>query len=164
MRLGDLLHEKTIKLNLEASDKQAAIEELVDTLVDAHEIPLSMRRHALEIVRERERESSTGLEYGVAAPHALSDRIDDIIVALGVCNTGIPFESIDGIAARIIVLILLPRRSFHGNVKTMAGIAHLLSNAKLRDAIRAARTPEEVVHAIREEESKEAFQVHLEKK
>lgn len=163
MRLGDLLHEKTIKLNLESCDKQTVIEELVDALIDAHEIPLSMRAHALEIVKEREKECSTGLEYGVAAPHGLSDRIDDIIVALGVCNTGIPFESIDGIAARIVVLILFPRRSFQGNIETMAGIAHLLSNASLRDDIRAAKTPEEVLRAIREEEAKEAFHVHLNK-
>ncbi|NUM53691.1 MAG: PTS sugar transporter subunit IIA [Candidatus Hydrogenedentes bacterium] len=163
MRLGDLLHEKTIKLNLVAGDKQAVIEELVDALIDAHEIPLSMRAHALEIVKEREKEASTGLEYGVAAPHGLSDRIDDIIVALGVCNTGIPFDSIDGIAARIVVLILFPRRSFQGNIQTMAGIAHLLSNPKLREAIRAARTAEDVLRAIREEESKEAFHVHLSK-
>ncbi|MBM3288950.1 MAG: PTS sugar transporter subunit IIA, partial [Candidatus Hydrogenedentes bacterium] len=112
MRLGDLLHEKTIKLDLASSTKHGAIEELIDALIDAHEIPLSMRAHALEIVTEREKEASTGLEYGVAAPHGLSDRIDDIIVALGVCKAGIPFESLDGISARIIVLILFPRRSF----------------------------------------------------
>ena len=163
MRLGDLLHEKTIKLNLEASGKQAAIEELVDALIDAHEIPLSMRAHALEIVKERERECSTGLEYGVAAPHGLSDRIDDIIVALGVCKTGIPFDTVDGIAARIIVLILFPRRGFQGNIQTMAGIAHLLQNAKLRDIIRAANSPAEIIKAIREEESKDSFQALLDK-
>ena len=161
MRLGDLLHEKTIKLNLVANDKQTVIEELVDALIDAHEIPLSMRAHALEIIREREKEASTGLDYGVAAPPGLSDRIDAIVVALGVCNVGIPFESIDGIAARIIVLILFPRRSFQGNIQTMAGIAHLLSNAKLRDAIRAAKSPADVLSAIRDEESKEAFYAHL---
>ncbi len=163
MRLGDLLHEKTIKLNLESCDKQTVIEELVDALIDAHEIPLSMRAHALEIIKEREKEASTGLEYGVAAPHGLSDRIEDIIVALGVCKTGIPFESVDGIAARVIVLILFPRRSFQGNIETMAGIAHLLQNAQLRDAIRAANSPAEVLRIIREEESKDAFRAHLKK-
>jgi PTS system nitrogen regulatory IIA component len=161
MRLGDLLHENTIKLDLASNDKHSVIEELVDALIDAHEIPLSMRVHALEIIEEREKETSTGLEYGIAAPHGLSDRIDDIIVALGVCKVGIPFDTVDGIAARIIVLILFPRRSFQGNIQTMAGIAHLLSNAKLRDTIRAANSPAEVLRAIREEESREAFHVHL---
>jgi PTS system fructose-specific IIC component len=164
MRLGDLLHEKTIKLNLVANTKQAAIEELIDALIDAHEIPLSMRAHALEIVKEREAETSTGLEYGIAAPHALSDRLDDTIVALGVCKAGIPFDSADGITARIIVLTLFPRRSYQGKIHTMAGIAHLLSNAKLRDAIRAANSPEEILRLIRDEESKESFRVHLSQK
>ena len=163
MRLGDLLHENTIKLGLESHDKQSVIEELVDALIDAHEIPLSMRAHALEIIKEREKEASTGLEYGVAAPHGLSDRIEDIVVALGVCKVGIPFDTVDGIAARIIVLILFPRRSFQGNIQTMAGIAHLLNNAKLRDAIRAANAPAEVLRIVREEESKETFRAHLPK-
>ena len=163
MRLGDLLHEKTIKLDLQANNKHAAIEELVDALIDAHEIPLSMRAHALEIVKEREKEASTGLEYGVAAPHGLSDRVDDIIVALGTCRVGIPFDSVDGIAARIVVLILFPRRSFHGNIQTMAGVARLLSNSKLRDAIRAANSPADVLKIIRDEEAKEAFHTHLAK-
>lgn len=163
MRLGDLLHENTIKLDLHAANKHQCIEELVDLLIASHEIPLSLRAHALEIIKEREAEASTGLEYGVAVPHGLSDRIDDIIVALGVCRQGIEFDSMDGISARLIVLILFPRKSFQGNIQTMAGIAHLLQNAKLRDAIRSANSPAEVLRLIREEEAKDAFRVHLKK-
>ncbi|HRI89806.1 MAG TPA: PTS sugar transporter subunit IIA [Candidatus Hydrogenedentes bacterium] len=163
MRLGDLLHENTIKLNLEALDKQAAIEELVDVLVQSHEIPFSLRNHVLEIIREREAEVSTGFEHGVAVPHGASDRVDDTIVALGTCKQGIPFESVDGISARIIVLAVFPRRSFTGNVNEMAAISHLLSNATLRDKVRAANSAAEVLKAIREEEGKDAFYQHLKK-
>lgn len=161
MRLGDLLHESTIKVDLAAHEKQAAIEELVDVLVHAHEIPLSMRPHAMEIVKEREKEASTGLEHGIAVPHGLSDRIEDIVVALGICREGIPFNSQDGISARIIVLILFPRRQFQGNIESMAAIAHLLSNPKLRERLRNATSPAEALNAIREEESKDSFYVHL---
>ncbi|MDZ4858688.1 MAG: PTS sugar transporter subunit IIA [Candidatus Hydrogenedentes bacterium] len=163
MRLGDLLHENTIKLNIDARNKHEAIEELVDVLVHAHEIPFSLRNHVLEIVSEREAEISTGLEHGIAVPHGASDRIDDTIVAMGVCREGVPFDSVDGISARIIVLTLFPRRNFSGNVKGMAAIAHLLRNSKLRDRIRAATSPASVLQAVREEESDEAFQHHLKK-
>lgn len=157
MRLGDLLHTDVIKVGLKANTKEEAIEELVDVLIEAHEIPLSWREHAIEVVLEREQEVSTGMEYGVALPHGLSDRVDDIIAALGICHEGIPFNSIDGIAARIIILLLYPRRSFQGNVETMAGIAHLLRNARLREALKAAKTPIDVLRAIKEEEAKETF-------
>ncbi len=157
MRLGDLLHRDVVRLGLAASTKQEAIEEMVDVLVEAHEIPLSMWEHVVEVVYEREENHSTGMEHGVAVPHGVSDRVDDIIAAIGIAHEGIPFESLDGIAARIIVLLVFPRRTYPVKPHTMAGIAHLLENKHLRDRLKAATDAESVLEIIKDEEGKSRF-------
>ncbi len=132
MLLSELLHEGVVKIGLEAENKYEAIEELVDVLVEAHEIPLAMRGHIVDVVVERERSMSTGMEHGVALPHGATERIDDIIGALGISHRGIPFESLDGQPARLLILLLLPKRNFQGHVRTLAGIAHLMTNSDFR--------------------------------
>ena len=96
-------------------------------------------------------------EKGIALPHGSSDRIEDIIGALGISQHDIPFESIDGKPARLVILLVLPRQNFQGHVRTLAGIAHVLSNDVLREALIAAPTPEAVIELIEEEEDKEVF-------
>lgn len=157
MRLGELLYPGVIKVNLGAEDKFEAIDELVDLLVEAHEIPLSQRDLMAETVKEREREASTGMEHGIALPHGYTERYDDVIAAMGISPQGIPFDTLDGLAAKIIVLLVLPRRSFQGNVKTIAGIAHLMQSATLREALKRAKDPAAALRAIKEEESKATF-------
>mgnify|MGYP006303243951 CR=1 FL=1 len=157
MLLSEILHSKVVTTDLQAETKYEAIEELVDLLVEAHEIPLSLREHIVEGIFERERSMSTGMEKGIALPHGSSDRIEDIIGALGISQHDIPFESIDGKPARLVILLVLPRQNFQGHVRTLAGIAHVLSNDVLREALIAAPTPEEVIELIEEEEDKEVF-------
>jgi mannitol/fructose-specific phosphotransferase system IIA component (Ntr-type) len=156
MRLGNLLHRDVVRVGMEADTKEWAIEELVDVLVDAHEIPMAMRDYVVELVLERETHHSTGMEHGVAIPHGYTDRVDDVVAAIGIAKEGIPFESLDGIAARIVVLLILPRRSIQENPHTMAGIANLLSNRELRESLKKARNPEEVMKAIEDEEAKDS--------
>lgn len=157
MRLGDLLHRDVVRVGLKSHTKEETIEELVDVLVDAHEIPLNLRDHALDVILERESHHSTGMEHGVAVPHGYTDRVDDVIAAIGICKEGIPFESLDGIAARFVILLLLPRRTYHDNPHTMAGIAHLLANRELRERLKKADDGAAVMRIIEEEEARETY-------
>ncbi len=148
MLLGDILHREVIKTDLEALDKYEAIEELVDLLVQAKDLPMSLRNHVIEVVEERERSLSTGMEHGVALPHGSSDRIDDFLAAIGISRRGIPFETLDGQPARLIILLVLPRRNFQGHVRTLAGVAHLLNNNAFREELITARTADDVLSLI----------------
>jgi mannitol/fructose-specific phosphotransferase system IIA component (Ntr-type) len=156
MRLGELLHEGSIKVNLQATTKKEAIEELVDLLVEAHEIPLSMRSHVLEIVSDREQEASTGMEYGIALPHGGTDRVEDMIVALGISPEGIPFQTRDGVTARIIILLIVPRRQFAGRVHTLGSIAVLFRDKTFRDELRAASDARTALRIIQGHEARQS--------
>lgn len=149
MLLTELIREDLIKIALEARTKWEAIEELIDLLISAHELSLMHRNEVIEAVSARERSLSTGLEYGLAVPHAAVGCVDDILAALGVAPEGIPFESFDGKPARLVILLLIPQGAFQRHVRTLAGIAKLGSIPDLREAIFNAQTPAEAMEVLR---------------
>lgn len=157
MLMSEILHPGVVKINLDAVDKFEAIDELVDRLIQAHELPISQRDHAIEVVHARERESGTGMEHGVALPHGSTDRIGEIVGALGVSKRGVPFGSVDGFPAYIVILLLLPKRQFSERVHTLAGIAHLLENAELRAAMQNAADADSLLAAVERAEAVDKF-------
>lgn len=155
MLLGDILHTSVVKTQLEAKDKYEAIEELVDLLVRSEQIPESLRRHIIDAIEEREHSLSTGMEHGIALPHGSSDQINEIVAAMGISQEGVPFDTLDGEPARLIILILLPRRNFQGHVRTLAGIAHLLNNGVFRERLMSAASVGEALALIHDEERRD---------
>ncbi len=135
MLLSEILYEDVIKVNLDAEERFEAIEELVDLLIEAHEVPMSYRNHIIDVVTGHERAMSHGMECGIALPHGASDRISDVIGALGLSRKGIPFNCLDGQPARIILLLVTPKQNYQGHVRTLAGIAHLMQNERFREKL-----------------------------
>ena len=148
MQLSELIQEEVIKVGLTARDKWEAIEELVDVLVAAHEIRLADRPAVIEAVNIRERSFSTGLKYGLAVPHGSVDCVGEILAALGTSQEGIPFESADGLPARLLILLVIPKNSFQQHVRTLAGVSRLATRPELRERVLAAPTARELAAVI----------------
>jgi len=154
--LSELIQEDLILTGMEAADKWEAIEVLTDLLVASHEIRLIDRGEVLAAVNARERSLSTGLGQGLAVPHGSVECVSDIIACLGVSRDGIPFESLDGQPANLVVLLVIPKGTFQRHVRTLAAVARLASNLELRRRIIEARSPREVMEAIQELELEQA--------
>jgi len=152
VQLSELIQEEVIKVGLTARDKWEAIDELVDLLVAAHEIRLADRPEVIEAVHARERSFSTGLKYGLAVPHGSVGCVPDIVAALGTSAEGIPFESADGLPARLVILLVLPKDKFQHHVRTLAGVSRLATRADLRERVLAAGTSEALAAVIHEVE------------
>ncbi len=148
MRLSEILREDIIKVDLDAVNKWEAIRELTDLLISAHELRLTDRDEIIEAVFTRERSLSTGLEHGIAVPHAVANCVEDIIGALGTTQKGIPFESRDGKPAKLIILLLIPQGAFQRHVRTLAGIARMGSSPELRNQLFDAKTPDDVINVL----------------
>jgi len=153
MLLSEIIQPDLIKIGLEAHSKWEAIEELIDLLINAHELRMVDRAEVTEAVMNRERSLSTGLEHGLAVPHGAVSCVHDILVSLGISRAGVPFESVDGQPARLVVLLVIPQGSFQRHVRTLATIARLASDRALRERVYNAQRPEEVMEAIAELES-----------
>ncbi|MBI2435036.1 MAG: PTS sugar transporter subunit IIA [Candidatus Hydrogenedentes bacterium] len=149
MFLCELLRPELIKVELKAEGKHEAIQELIDLLLQQNEISLGQRDFLLEEVLAQERRTGSGMERGIAVPHGMTDRVEDILCALGTAPAGIPFDTRDGRPADLLVLLLVPRRNFKGEVHAMAGIQNLLQHAGLKDRIVASRDARAIFEMIR---------------
>ncbi|MFC1651118.1 PTS sugar transporter subunit IIA [Candidatus Latescibacterota bacterium] len=152
MKLSDFLNESVIKIDLEAEDKNEAIEELIDLLISEHEISLRDRDEILEVVFQRERSMSTGVGESIAIPHGSIDCIDEIVGAIGISKNGIDFESFDGAPVYIVILLLVPKTKFGKHLKTLSQIARTLGQVEIRNSICSAESSENVLSILEKAE------------
>src|SRR5262245_49626905 len=152
MRLQELIPPEHILLGLQAADKWAVIERLAGHLSERGVLPADQGQAFLQAVVQRERSMSTGMERGIAIPHAAVDGLEHVIAALAVVNgptgDGVPFDSIDGVPAWLVVLLLIPRPQKLLHIRTLADLARHLGNENVRLALRGARTPAEAWRAL----------------
>ena len=147
MRLSDLLNEDTITISLSHKDKQGVIEELLDFAMKGGKI--KDRAVALKAVMDRENLMSTGLERGVAVPHAKSNVTEDLTMALGISEEGIDFQSADGKPSHLFFFLLAPEAAAGPNVRVLAQIARLTSDPDFCKALKEASLPREVLGIIK---------------
>lgn len=152
MLLSEVLRSDLIEVGLDATNRREAIGELVDLLVQRHEIAYTNRTEVVESLRAHDDSVVSGMEGGIAVPHAVTDRAEDIIAALGVSKAGIDFHATDGKPSHIVIVLIAPKRDFSGEVRTLAGIQHLFENELLKEKIRTAGTPDAVYDAIHDAE------------
>lgn len=146
MNVARVLTKKTVVLELQATTKEAVIEELIGTLVAAGQITDAPA--ALRVVMERERKMSTGLQSGVAIPHGKCETVDNLVAAIGLKKNGVPFDSLDGLPASIIVLTLSPLSRPGQHIQFLAEIGKSLGEASVREKVLAAANAESVIAAI----------------
>ena len=149
MRLLDLIRGKLVIPSLRAQEKRAAIEEIVDFLVDAGAISKEVRPFIAKAVHGREDFMSTGMEHGIALPHGVTDRVDEELAAIGISKKGIEFESYDQRPAQIMILLLTPAHLALTRVRTLAEIARIVNDATVRNALIASQTVEDAVKVLK---------------
>jgi fructose-specific phosphotransferase system IIA component len=147
MALVDLITPEVVKVPLEARDKPGVIDELVQVLVDAGKI--KDREKVLDAIHKREAMGSTGLEFGVAVPHAKTDVVKELIMAIGITPQGIDFEALDGKPSNLFFLILAAPDQSGPHIEALAEIAKLSKSKAFLDSLVAASSAEEVINLFR---------------
>lgn len=150
MKLSDLITPELVELPLQAADKWEALARISAVPARAGRYPESFAATVEEALVLRERSMTTGMENGIAIPHAAIDGIDDLVAVLGLNSVGIPFETLDGAPATIVIGLIIPRSKKLMHIKTLAEIAKLLSRAEVRDRLLRCTDPESAVAALAE--------------
>ena len=145
MTLGNLLTIHQIIPEMKATERWSAIVELVDLLVAQQQVKPEDRDVVLAALRQREETMSTGIGFGIAIPHASSDRVEKVVAAFGRSATGIEFDSLDNAPVKFIVLFVVHKDQFQTHLRTLAAIAKFLNDRGTRDRLAAAATAEEIL-------------------
>ncbi|MCM8788156.1 MAG: PTS sugar transporter subunit IIA [Candidatus Omnitrophica bacterium] len=152
MKISEFISENEIVIGLKATEKQAALDELLQVL-EKNGL-LQDRKQVLEALIEREKLGSTGIGQGIAVPHTKTDQIKDLVCALGISEKGVNFESLDGEPVFIIFLVLAPSGATGIHLKALAKIARLLKDKVFRNYLRMSKSPKEAYQIIKEDEER----------
>jgi mannitol/fructose-specific phosphotransferase system IIA component (Ntr-type) len=146
MRLSEILKPGNIKVSLESKGKMEALAELVGVLAAGGGV--KDQKKVLDSVLEREATRTTGIGNGLAIPHAKTNGVDDLIMAVGKCSTPIDFQAIDGRPVTVIWLLSSPPDKTGPHIHALARISRLWTLDKFRAAVAKAQTADEVYQAI----------------
>lgn len=150
MRLRDLLDESVVKVDLTSQDKEECFEEMIDLLVRAGR--LADRVGALQAVRQRESQGTTGIGQGVGIPHGKHVSVPTLTAALGLSRRGIEFDSIDGDPVHLVFMLLARIDDPGPHVRALAEIARLVQTPGFYRKLSDAKTPAEVLQILDAEE------------
>src|SRR5258708_14567964 len=151
MRLTEVLKPENIKIPLEATNKTAAIAELVNVLAKNGDI-LDAKK-VLDAVLERESTRTTGIGNGLAIPHGKCTGAKDLIMAIGKPPTPIEFQAIDGRPVNLIWLLSSPPDKTGPHIHALARISRLMTIDKFRQAVAGAKTAQELYDLIVQQEN-----------
>lgn len=145
MTLGNLLSAETILPEMQATERYAAISELVNLLVAQGQIGEPDKDAVLAALRAREESMSTGIGFGIAIPHASSERVTKVVAAFGRSTKGIEFEALDNALVKFVVLFVVPKDQFQTHLRTLAAIAKFLNDRAVRERLAAAAAAADIL-------------------
>ncbi|TVR68833.1 MAG: PTS sugar transporter subunit IIA [Spirochaetaceae bacterium] len=144
--LKETLTTDLVTTDLPGADKDQIIRALMDLICKSGKV--KDPELALDDVLAHETGMSTGMEHGIAIPHAKSDAVDELVACVGISKRKIDFESLDRKPAQIFVMTLSPRDGTGPHVQFLAEISRLLKEPKLRRKLLKAKTEEELLSLL----------------
>ncbi|MEM8874098.1 MAG: fructose PTS transporter subunit IIA [Planctomycetota bacterium] len=152
MRLTEILKPQSIVAPLQATDKTAAITELVNLLASNGEITDSEK--VLSAILERESTRTTGIGNGLAIPHGKTHGVKQLVIAIGRPAQGIDFASIDGKPVNLIWLLASPPDKTGPHITALGKISRLMIIDTFRTKLQTAENASAMYDLIvKQEES-----------
>ncbi len=144
--LEQYLHPDSLQPNLKATTKAEVIDELL-ALLKRRNVVRDIKQ-VTRAIWDREKSMSTGLQHGIATPHARTDAVGRLVCAIGLKSEGLDYGSIDGEPSRIFVLTLSPESRAAPSMQFISAIAQALDEEG-RTQLLACRTPAEMLAVLR---------------
>lgn len=145
MRIVDLLDAHRIALGTRAKDKSSVIDLLVN--LQEQSGVLSDVQAYKQAVWDREAQSSTGIEAGIAVPHAKSDSVLRPSLAAAVLQQGVDYGAMDGQPSDLFFLIAAPADG-ELHLEILSRLMQLLMDPSFTQALRNADSAQDFLQII----------------
>ena len=146
MKIQDLLNKKVMLLDLQATTKEAAIDERINSLVD-NGVVTDFDVFKAGIMA-REAQTSTGLGAGIAMPHSKNVAVKEATVLFAKSNKGVDYESLDGQPTDLFFMIAAPEGANDTHLAALAELSKYLMQDGFADRLRKVTSPDEVIAAF----------------
>ena len=143
MKIQDLLRKDVMLLDLQATEKKAVIEEMIQSLVD-HGYVTDFETFK-EGILAREALTSTGLGDGIAMPHSKNTAVKEATVLFAKSNKGVDYESLDGQPTDLFFMIAAPEGANDTHLAALAELSQYLMKDGFADKLRQVTSPDQVI-------------------
>ena len=150
MKLSDFIVKDAIVPELEATDRDAVIRELVSALAAAKAVTATDVDAIVKAIIDREKHGSTGFGKGVAVPHVKHPAIKKRVGAIGRSAVGVDFAALDQAPVYSVFLLLSPQNNPDGHLQAMENIFRNLQQDTFRRFLRQSDTKQKIVELIEE--------------
>ncbi len=151
MKIQDLLNKEVMILDLKATSKEAAIDEMIKSLVDKG-LVTDFETFKTGIMN-REAQTTTGLGDGIAMPHSKNAAVKEATVLFAKSATGVDYESLDGQPTDLFFMIAAPDGANDTHLAALAELSKYLLKDGFADKLRKVTSAEEVIAAFDAEEA-----------
>jgi PTS system fructose-specific IIC component len=145
--LTEVLEEDLVITELKSKKKEDVIKEMAGRFLEVGVVKDGNK--FIEALREREKIETTAIGSGVAIPHARSDTVEGLAVVFAKSEEGVDFESVDGKPVQLIFMIACSPDINREYLQTLARIARLCKNYKMKDSLIKAKDKKEIMTLIK---------------
>ena len=137
-----------IRMDLNGTTPSEIIEEMAAKLAECTAVV--DRQTLIDAVLERESIMSTGLERGVAVPHARLPQLRRPMIAYGRSLAGVYWDARDGNPIHSVFLVLTPQTDYGAQVQILASIARLMTRPDISGSLMLAVDEGEAFKILRQ--------------
>ncbi|MCK3934895.1 PTS transporter subunit EIIA [Streptococcus suis] len=143
MKIQDVLRKDVMLLDLQATSKEAVIDEMIASLVDkGYVTDFDVFKTG---IMNREAQTTTGLGDGIAMPHAKNAAVKEATVLFAKSNKGVDYASLDGQPTDLFFMIAAPEGANDTHLAALAELSKYLMKPGFADKLRSVSSPEEVI-------------------
>lgn len=150
MKIQDVLNKNVMLFDLQATDKEGVINEMVQSLVD-NGVVTDFDTFKTGIMN-REAQTSTGLGEGIAMPHSKNEAVKEATVLFAKSNKGVDYASLDGQPTDLFFMIAAPEGANDTHLAALAELSKYLMKPGFADKLRQVSTPDQVIATFDAEE------------
>ncbi|HFR3815916.1 TPA: fructose-specific PTS transporter subunit EIIC [Streptococcus suis] len=143
MKIQDVLRKDVMLLDLQATSKEAVIDEMIASLVEkGYVTDFDVFKTG---IMNREAQTTTGLGDGIAMPHAKNAAVKEATVLFAKSNKGVDYASLDGQPTDLFFMIAAPEGANDTHLAALAELSKYLMKPGFADKLRSVSSPEEVI-------------------
>ncbi len=149
--LAPLLVSARITLDVQSTQGTAALYE-VARLLDGHPDVTDFPGFYSELLA-RERLDPTCLGNEIALPHARTDHVTRIVMAIGRSQAGVSYENSDQ-TVRLIFALGIPKSNDGGYLQVVSALCRIIKDSGNRDALLQAPTAADFIQTLQDLEAR----------
>jgi PTS system fructose-specific IIA component/PTS system nitrogen regulatory IIA component len=150
MKFADFVNPKAIRAQLNATDKEGAIREMCQALLEAGGVEADELESIVKAILKREELGSTGIGRGVAVPHTKHPSVNRLVGTVAVSSEGVDFASLDGETVQLFFLLVSPPDCPGDHLRALENISRQLRDDTFCKFLKQAKNADDIRQLLEE--------------